>query len=95
MARIHERSSTTDDFEWTLDRETLGTLLVRHPWAVRLLALEVGLLALAGSIPLVWTSDLMHAVFGMLISTALLVAVVGAAVVLYETTRWARRRVRI
>lgn len=93
MAGIYEQSST-DEFEWTFDRETLGTLLVRHPWAVRLVALEAVLLAIVGVIPLVWTSDLMHAVFGMVLSTALLVALVGAVVGLYRTTRWARERLR-
>lgn len=94
MAQEHEQSSTTDEFELGFDRETLGTLLVRHPWAVRLVALEAFLLAAAGVIPLVWASDLMHAIFGMILSTALLVGIVGGVAGLYEFTGWARRRVR-
>jgi hypothetical protein len=80
MAQINERRRSTDSIEWSFDRETLGTLLVRHPWAVRFLAFEALLLALAGVVPLLGASAFHSVAFGMLLALAALGAVVAVAV---------------
>jgi hypothetical protein len=94
MAQIHEHQNATDSLDLSLDRETLGTLLVRHPWATRFLALEAILLSVAGLIPFLGTSAFLYVVFGMVLSLAVLAAVVAAAAGLRLGVRRARRELQ-
>ena len=90
MAQRHEHQNSTD----SLDRETLGTLLVRHPWATRFLALEAILLSLAGIVPFLGASAFHYVVFGMLLSLAVLAAVAAVAAGLRIGLRSARREIQ-
>jgi hypothetical protein len=74
MSNIYEQSNDNESF--SLDRETLGRLLVRHPWTVRFAAAELVLLSLAGVIPLFGESALNYVMFGMLASLAGMGAIV-------------------
>jgi len=78
MSNRYEQSN--DNEPSSLDRETLGRLLVRHPWAVRFAAVELALLSLAGVIPFFGEGAFYYVLFGMLLSAAVLAAVVTAAV---------------
>ncbi|WP_323675197.1 hypothetical protein [Halorubellus sp. PRR65] len=94
MAQIHEHQDSTDSLDLSLDRETLGTLLVRHPWAARFLAFEAILLSLAGVIPFLGESAFHYVAFGMLLSLAAVAAVGTAAICLRMGVRRARRTLR-
>ncbi|WP_227134869.1 hypothetical protein [Halorubellus salinus] len=94
MAQVHEHQDSTESIDRSLDRETLGALLVRHPWAVRFLVLETALLSLAGVIPFVGASPMYYVAFGMLVSLAVLAALVAAVLALGEAIKRARRALR-
>ncbi|NHN42652.1 hypothetical protein G9C85_13575 [Halorubellus sp. JP-L1] len=94
MTQIHEHERSTDSFEFSLDRETLGTLLVRYPWAVRFLAFEAALLALAGAIPLLGAGAFHYAAFGMVLSVAVLAAVGAGTIALVTAAKRLRRELR-
>lgn len=78
MPQIYEQERSTDA-GLSPDRDTIGALLVDHPWAVRFVAFETGLLALAAVIPLVGSGPFYYVLFGMVLSVAVLAAVVVAA----------------
>lgn len=78
MSDIYEQ--TTDTESSSLNRETLGQLLVRHPWAVRFVAAELALLSLAAVIPFFGQGAFKYVLFGMLASLAALGAVVFCCV---------------
>lgn len=94
MAEVHEHTTETDDVEFTLDRETLGTILVRHPWAVRFVIAEIAVLSLAGIIPLFGEAPMKYVLFGMLVSIAGLGMVAASLIGLVMVTRWGVRELR-
>ncbi|MFC6951269.1 hypothetical protein [Halorubellus litoreus] len=94
MAQIHEHQNSTESIDLSFDRETLGALFVRHPWAVRFLVLEAVLLSLAGIIPFVGASAMYYVAFGMVVSLAALAAVAAAVVALGQGVKRARRALR-
>ena len=68
MSNRYEQSN--DNEPSSLDRETLGRLLVRHPWAVRFAAVELALLSLAGVIPFFGEGAFYYVLFGIVASLA-------------------------
>lgn len=91
MAQVHEHQNGTDSIDLSLDRETLGTLLVRYPWAVRFLAFEAIMLSLAGILPFLGESPFLYVTFGMVLSLAVLAAVAAAAATIGIGLKRARR----
>lgn len=85
MTDIYEQASDSDAFSF--DRETLGQILVRHPWAVRFAAAEVVLLSLAGVVPLFGESAFHYVLFGMLASLAVLGGIVFSILGLVAAVR--------
>lgn len=83
MRGEYEHTSESESFDWLFDRETLGAVLFRHPWAVRFLVAELVLVSLAGIIPLFGESEMTYLLFGILLSLAFLggvaASLVGAA----------------
>lgn len=94
MSQIHEHGDSTDSIDLSLDRETLGTLLVRHPWAVRFLAFEAILLSLASVVPFLGASAFHYVVFGILLSLAAVMAVGATAIGVRMGVRKARKEIR-
>lgn len=78
MPEIYEQEGSSDA-GLSPDRETFSALLVRHPLAVRFVAFETGLLALAAVIPFVGSGPFYYVLFGMVLSVGVLAAVVVAA----------------
>jgi len=74
MSDIYEQS--TDGHSSSLDRETLGRLLVRHPWTVRFAVAELALLSLTGLVPFFGEGAFNFVLFGILASLAGLGAIV-------------------
>jgi cell division protein FtsX len=87
MTQSHEHQSSTDTVDFSFDRETLGTILLRHPWAVRFLAFEAVLVSLAGAIPFFGESGLNYVLFGIILSIAALTAALGVVVAILATVK--------
>jgi hypothetical protein len=94
MAQVHEHQNSTQSVDFSLDKETLGTLLVRHPWAIRFLAFEALVLSLAGLLPFLGESAFHYVAFGMLLSLAFVAAIGAAALSLRLGVRRARRELK-
>jgi hypothetical protein len=99
MTELLERSSSESQDGFALDRDTIVSVLGRYPWAVRIVALEAILLSIVLAIPLFFTSDFAHVIFGMVLSLALLIAItstiVGIAVGVHRALRAIRYRSRV
>lgn len=87
MTELYGQPSDANDAGFGFDKESLGKIIVRHPWAVRFLALEAILLGIVGIIPLIWTSDLFHAIFGMMLSLAILAAISAVLIACLQAIR--------
>jgi hypothetical protein len=92
MSDIYQQSN--DGESLSLDRETLGGLLVRHPWTVRFAAVELVLLSLVGVIPFFGEGAFYYVLFGIVASLAGLGAIVFVAVGLVVAVRRGAARLR-
>jgi hypothetical protein len=84
MSESYGQGTSTNDFGFAFDRQSIARLLDRHPMALRFIAFEAILLGIAFTIPLLWTSDLFHAIFGMLLSLAILAVIPAVLFTAYQ-----------